>query len=67
MWCLKKKSTFLLIREGKIPPNWTSLVQNILQSGAQEIIDLKDTWFTPYIEEDPSKTLRLKPITIQKA
>ena len=41
------------MREGKIPPNWKYLVQHISQSGSQDNIDLKDTWFTPYIKEDP--------------
>ena len=41
--------------ESKIPPNWTYRVQYNSQSGAQEKIDLKYTWFTPDIEEDPRK------------
>ena len=41
------------MREGRIPPIWTDIVQRISQSGAQENIDLKDTWFTTDIEEDP--------------
>ena len=48
-------STVLFTREGKISPNWTDLVQHISQSGVPENIDLKDTWFTPDPEEDPSK------------
>ena len=43
------------MREGKILPNWKYLVQRISQSGSQENIDLKDTWFTPDLEEDPRK------------
>ena len=31
-------------------------MQRILQSDAPENVDLKDTWFTPYLEEDISKT-----------
>ena len=49
-------STVPLMRYGTIPPNWTDLVQHISQSGAQENIDLKYTWFTPYLEEYPIET-----------
>ena len=48
-------STVPLMREGKIPPNWIDLVHHSSQSGAQENIDLMDTWFTPDLEEYPSK------------
>ena len=44
------------MREVTIHPNWTYLVQSISQSGAPDNIDLKDTWFTPYLDEGPSKT-----------
>ena len=44
-----------LMRDGKIPPNWTDLVQHISQSGSENNIDLKDTWFTLYLEKDPIK------------
>ena len=43
------------MREGKIPPNWTYLVQCISQSCAPDNIDLKDNFFTPYLEEYPTK------------
>ena len=49
-------STVPFIRECKITPNWTYLVQCISQSGAPDNIDLKDTWLTPNIEEDTSYT-----------
>ena len=39
-----------LIRKVKIPPIWIYLVQRISQSGARDNIDIKDAWFTPYIE-----------------
>ena len=45
------------MREDTIPPNCTDLVQRSSQSGKPEIIDLKDTWFTPDIEEHPRETL----------
>ena len=44
------------MREGTIPPNWTYLVQRRSESGAPDNNDLKDTWFTPYIEEYPRET-----------
>ena len=55
-------STGPLIREGTIPPNWTDLVQHSSKSGAPENIELKDTWFTPDLEEDPRKTPTHVPI-----
>ena len=51
-WCI---STDPLIREGKITPNWTDIVQCCSKSGAPENIELKDTYFTPYLNEDPRK------------
>ena len=42
--------------EGTIPPNWTDLVQCSSQSGAPHNIDLKDTFFTPDLEEDSRET-----------
>ena len=39
------------MREGKISPNWTNIVQHRSQSGAPDNTDLKDTWFTPYLDE----------------
>ena len=49
-------STVPFIREVTIPPNWSDLVQCRSQSGAQENIELKDTWFTTYIDEDHTET-----------
>ena len=43
------------MREVTIPPNWKYILQLISQSGVLDNIYLKDTWFTPDIEEDPSK------------
>ena len=47
-----KFSAVTFMMEGTMPPNWTYLVQNISQIGAPENIDLYDTWFSPYIEDD---------------
>ena len=52
------------MREVKIPPNWKYLVQCSSQRGAPENIDLKDTWFTPDLEDDPRKTPRHEPIIV---
>ena len=41
--------------EGKIPQNLTDIVQHRSQSGAPDNLDFRDTLFTPYIEEYPSK------------
>ena len=49
-------STVTFIREGKMPLNWTDFVQCSSQIISPENIDLKDTWFTPDLEEDPRKT-----------
>ena len=43
------------MREGKITPNWTYLVQSSSQSVVLENIDFKDTWFNPDLEEDTIK------------
>ena len=43
-------STVLFMREITISPNWKDLVQCSSQSGAPDNIDLKDSWFTPYLE-----------------
>ena len=48
-------STVTFTREDTIPPHWTDIVKCISQSGAPENIELKDTWFTPDLEEDPSE------------
>ena len=37
-------------------------MQRISQSGAQDNIDLKDTWFTPDLEEDPIENPTHVPI-----
>ena len=52
-----ESSTVPFMREGTIPPIWIDLVQRSLQIGALDSIELKDDWFTPYIEEYPRKTL----------
>ena len=44
------------MREVKILPNWTDLLQHSSQSGALENINLKDTWFTTDIEKYPRET-----------
>ena len=49
------------MREGKIHPNWTGLVQRSSQSVAPENIDLKDNWFIPDIEEYPRETTSHNP------
>ena len=49
------------MREGTIPPNWTDLVHRISQSSAPDNIDLKDIWFTPDLEEDPSESPSHEP------
>ena len=54
-------STFPFMREGKITPNGTDLVQDSSQRIASENIDLKDTWFTPDLLEDPRENPRHEP------
>ena len=49
-------STVTFTREGTITTNLTYLVQCISHISVPENIDLKDTLFTTYPEEDPSKT-----------
>ena len=49
-------STVPFIREGKIPPNCTDLVQRISQSSSPYNVYLKDSWFNPEPEEAPSET-----------
>ena len=49
-------STAPFMREGTIPPNWIYIVQRISKICSLDIIGLKETWFTPYIEEDPRET-----------
>ena len=46
------------MREEKIPPNWTDLVQQSSQSGAHENIDINDTWFNPDLDEYTRETPR---------
>ena len=48
-------STVPLLREGTITPNWTDLVQHIVNSGATQNIEFKDNWITPDLEEYPQK------------
>ena len=50
-----KFSTVSFIWEGTIPPNCTDLVQRSSYIVAPDNNDLKDIWFTQYIEEDPIK------------
>ena len=59
-------STVPLMREGKIPPNWTDLVQRSSKIGSLDNSDLKDTWFTPDLEEDTSKNPRHEPSITQE-
>ena len=54
-------STVTFMREGTILPNRTDLVQRSSQSGVSENVDLKYTWFAPYIEEYPIKTPSCDP------
>ena len=49
------------MREGKIPQNWTDIVQLSSQIGEPDNINLKDNWFTPDLEEDPRETPNHKP------
>ena len=51
-----KISTVLFIREVKIPPNWTDILQIISQSDAPENIYISHTCFITYLEEDPRET-----------
>ena len=62
VWFDDEFSTVPFVREDTIPPNWTDLVQRRSQSGAQDNIDLKDTCFTPDLEEYPIKTPNHVPI-----
>ena len=54
------------MKKGTIPQNCTYLVQRISQIGALDNIDLKDNWFTPDIDEDPSKNPSHEPIVTQE-
>ena len=47
--------TVPFMREGAIPQNWTDLVQLSSQNGTPENIELKNTWLTPDLEEEPRK------------
>ena len=53
-------ATVPFMREVTIPPNWKDTVQCRLQSSSTENIELKDTWFDRYLEEDPRETSRHK-------
>ena len=55
-------STVTFTREGTILPNWTYLVQRISSRSALDNIELKDTLFTPNIEEFCSETPSHEPI-----
>ena len=44
------------MREGTITPNCTNIAQQSSRRAAPENIDLKDNFFTTYLEEDPSET-----------
>ena len=55
-------STVTLMREVTILPNWTDLVQRSSQSGAYENINLKDTFFTKDLKQDPRETPRHEQI-----
>ena len=54
------------MREGTIPQNLIGLVRYISYIGARENIELKDTWFTPSIEEDPIETPSHDPSVAQE-
>ena len=58
-------STFPFMRKCTISPNWTDIVQPRSQSGAPENIEIRYTWFNPYIEEytreNPSHVTRVAP------
>ena len=49
-------STVPFTREVTIPLSLIDLVQRNSKCFAPENIDLKDNWFTPYLEEDPKET-----------
>ena len=49
------------MREVTIPPNWKYILQLISQSGVLDNIYLKDTWFTPDLEENPRNPPSQKP------
>ena len=46
------------MREVTINPKLTDIVQHSSKTGTTEITDLKDTFFTPNLEEDPIETPR---------
>ena len=49
------------MREVKIPPSWTYIVHCISQSFEPYNVYLKDTWFTPDLDQDTSKTPSHEP------
>ena len=57
-------STNPLIREGTILPNCTDIGQRRSYSVPPDNIDLRDTWFNPYLEEDPIKNPIHEPIFV---
>ena len=50
------------MREGRIFPTWTDLVQRSSQSVALENIEIQDTWFTADLKENPRETQSHDPI-----
>ena len=53
--------------EVSITKNWSYLEQRRLQEIAPENSDLKDTWFTPNIKENPSGFLEEKTLASQQS
>ena len=49
--------TVPFMREGKIIPKWLDLVQKRLQEIKPDSIKLNNTWFTPYLKDNPSEVL----------
>ena len=59
-------STVTFMKEGTISPICTVLVKRSPQSGAPENIEVKDTSFNPYLEEDPRETQTHVPIVMSE-
>ena len=55
-------STVIFMREVTIPPNWTDIGKSSSQRYSQKDIDLKDTWFNTYLEENPREYPSHEPI-----
>ena len=49
--------TVPFMREGKIIPKWLDLVQQSFQEIKPDSIKLNNTWFTPYLKDNPSEVL----------